>query len=307
MRILITSGGGAKGAFTVGALQHLRDVLPGGFDFISGTSTGALIAAMVAANRLQDLENVYKTTTNSMILEPMDIVDSATSGQPYIYGTQPLLEQVKTYLTSDAYDTIMQSNTLLCLNSVCLQTGRITVFSTKPINSSQAYDIIPINNFQMMIDGLMGSSNQAAFMKPVEIGGKQYVDGGNREVIPTRVVVNNISTEEDHEIYVLSNNPHELVTINKTFTNILEVLFRAITMFIQEVRENDLETLVGFRLASSGNVRIFYIYPEEELDRQFPTGLRFDPFRMRTWMEEGKQRAETILNQFPNGNLGLVA
>lgn len=159
----------------------------------------------------------------------------------------------------------------------------------------------------MMIDGLMGSSNQAAFMKPVEIGGKQYVDGGNREVIPTRVVVNNISTEEDHEIYVLSNNPHELVTINKTFTNILEVLFRAITMFIQEVRENDLETLVGFRLASSGNVRIFYIYPEEELDRQFPTGLRFDPFRMRTWMEEGKQRAETILNQFPNGNLGLVA
>ncbi len=40
-RALITSGGGAKGAFTVGALEELRKQNITHFDIVSGTSTGA--------------------------------------------------------------------------------------------------------------------------------------------------------------------------------------------------------------------------------------------------------------------------
>jgi len=143
-------------------------------------------------------------------------------------------------------------------------------------------------------------------MNPVEINGKQYVDGGNREVIPTKVVVENIPTNEAHDIYVLSNNPTDLLERNDMFTNILDVLFRAITMFIQEVRENDMETLVNFKLGAPKPIRIFYIHPEKELDTQFPTGLNFDKFQMRGWIREGKQAAETLITANPNGNMGLV-
>jgi predicted acylesterase/phospholipase RssA len=306
MRILITSGGGAKGAFSVGALDYLNTVLPGKFDFISGTSTGSMIAAMMACDKLFTLINVYSSTENQQILKPTDILDASQKGQPYIYDTQPLMKQLNTYLDKDAYDKIMQSPVILCFNSVCLQTGKITVFSTKTISASPSYDLIPIDSIDLMRLGMMGSSNQAAFMNPVEINGKQYVDGGNREVIPTRVVVENIPTDEAHDVYVLSNNPTELLQHDGMYTNILEVLFRAITMFIQEVRENDMETLVSFKLGAHKPMRIFYIHPEKELDTQFPTGLNFNKFRMRGWMEEGRVAAKKVITDFPNGNMGLV-
>jgi len=306
MRILITSGGGAKGAFSVGALQYLTTVIPG-FNFISGTSTGSLIAAMIACGKLQTLVDVYQNTTNDRILKPTDVAESISTGQPYIYDTQPLMDQLDTYLDQQAYDTIMQSEVKLCFNSVCLQTGKITVFSTKNISASPLYDWIEIDTIQMMKLGMMGSSNQAAFMNPVDINGKQYVDGGNREVIPTKVVVQNVSSTEAHDVYVLSNNPVDLLQVQKKYDSILDVLFRAITMFIQEVRENDIETLINFRLGATAPVRIFYIHPDQELDPQFPTGLRFDKFRMRGWMEQGKVKAQEIISNFPNGNTGLVA
>ena len=137
------------------------------------------------------------------------------------------------------------------------------------------------------------------------INGKQYVDGGNREVIPSKVVVNNLSTSGNHEIYVLSNNPHELVQINTVYTGIIDVLFRAITMFIQEVRETDLQNLTIFKNSVS-NVKIYYIRPDHELDLQFPTGLRFDKIRMRQWMVQGEQKAREVLDNNPSGNWGLV-
>ena len=51
IRALITSGGGAKGAFTVGALNELADMGIDQYDIISGTSTGALIAALTVAGK----------------------------------------------------------------------------------------------------------------------------------------------------------------------------------------------------------------------------------------------------------------
>ena len=306
MRILITSGGGAKGAFSVGALQYLTQQ-PGGFDFISGTSTGSLIAAMIAANKLQTLVDVYRNTTNQMILKPVDLVDAADKKLPYLYDTLPLTKQLDSYLDHAAYTTIMNSAVRLCFNSVCLQNGKISVFTTKPVNASPSYDSYLINSLSMMKDGMMGSSNQAAFMPPVEFNGKQFVDGGNREVIPTRVVVQNIPSNQPHDIYVLSNNPLEFRVDNKIFKSILEVLFRAVTMFIQEVRENDMEALTRFKQSASKPVRIFYIYPDTELDIDYPTGLRFDKFRMRTWMTEGAAKAQHVVTKFPNGNWGLVA
>ena len=45
---LVLSGGGAKGAFQVGALQHLIEDRGLDFTIVAGVSTGALQAAMVA-------------------------------------------------------------------------------------------------------------------------------------------------------------------------------------------------------------------------------------------------------------------
>lgn len=305
MKVLITSGGGAKGAFSVGAVEYLmHSANIDKFDLISGTSTGSLIAGMVGAGKIGELIDVYLNTDNGDILKPVNLVDVVTSkNKPYIFDTEPLMTQIEMYIDTQAYNTISNSSSIICFNSVCLQTGKLSVFSTKPVLPDRHYDMHVINSRQSMIDAMLGSSNQAVFMNPVNINGRQYVDGGNKEVIPTRVVVNNLTKTEDHDIYILSNNPDELVTFTDTFTDILSVLMRAIAIFIQEVRENDLEVISTFKKISPSKVRIFYICPEQELDKDFPTGLRFDSNRMERWMFQGGDRAKKILQTFPNGNL----
>ena len=308
MKVLITSGGGAKGAFSVGALQTIQANTASPFDFISGTSTGSLIAALMAGNQLQTLVDVYRNTTNADILTTQNIINNLTSGRPFLFDTGPLEQQINTHVTAAVFDRIRQSAATLCLNAVSLQTGKITVFTTKNILANlHLYDIVQIDSLDLMKKALLGSSNQAVFLPPVKIGTTQYVDGGNREVIPSKIVVNNLNPNENHEIYVLSNNPHELVTVNEIFTDLIKVLFRAIVLFIQEGRENDLDTLANFKSQAPSNIKIkiFYIHPPGELDREFPTGLRFDPLLMQFWMQTGRDTAEQILRDFPDGNFRL--
>jgi NTE family protein len=304
MKVLITSGGGAKGAFSVGALQHLQENMVNKFDFISGTSTGSLIAGMIAANRIEVLTNVYLNTKNADVLKPLNLIESLQQGKPFIYDTEPLFRQIDTHIDAATFDIIMQSSTILCFNAVCLQTGKLTVFSTKALNEARQYDQILITNRDSIIKAMIASSNQAVFMDPVTFGDKQYVDGGNKEVVPTRVVVNNLAGTEDHEIYVLSNNPNELVQ-GTDFTDMLKVLTRSISVFIQEVRENDLEVLSTYKKISPSHVKVFYIRPDEDLDPEFTTGLRFDKARMQKWMTMGKRIAKQITRDFPDGNFPL--
>jgi predicted patatin/cPLA2 family phospholipase len=226
-------------------------------------------------------------------------------GKPFIYDTDPLMRQVRQHIDPDTFNEIMQAPVKLCFNAVSLQSGRVTVFSTKEILQANQYDIKKITTLDQMANALLASSNQAVFMNPIPIDGSDYVDGGNREVIPTRVVVNNLSPNQAHDIYILSNNPHELITFpGRKFDNILDVLMRAITMFVQEVRENDLEVMARFKLSApaSNHINVYYIRPPRELDPQFPTGLRFEPGLMMEWMLLGEETARRVIEMNANGN-----
>jgi patatin-like phospholipase/acyl hydrolase len=57
-RVLTLDGGGAKGFYTLGALREIEGLVGGllheKFDLIFGTSTGAIIAAMLALGHSVD-------------------------------------------------------------------------------------------------------------------------------------------------------------------------------------------------------------------------------------------------------------
>lgn len=303
MRVLITSGGGAKGAFSVGALQYLFSQGISRFDLISGTSTGSLIANMAGIGNLATLADVYLNTKNEDVLKPLNLVESIQAGRPYVYSSEPLMKQITTHVTPAIFNQIKQGSTKLCFNSVCLQTGRLAVFSTHNISSSLTYDSVVINDYDTMIKAIIASANQPVFMQPVEINGRHYVDGGNREVVPTRMVIDNLDNAANNDIYILSNNPSDMKVVDKAFGDILSVLMRSISIFVQEVRENDLEVLKAYKRLFPNKTRIFYISPTDDLDPEFSTGLRFDKLRMQQWMGKGESMAKKILKDFPNGNL----
>jgi predicted acylesterase/phospholipase RssA len=314
MRVLITSGGGAKGAFSVGVLRYLKQEHNiDSFDFISGTSTGALIASIASIGRLDQLADIYLNTNNAGVLMPQNLIDSLVNGDPFIFNTDPLRDQIEHNIDRATFDEIMASQTTLCFNAVSLQTGRVTVFATKEINPASHYDTKIITDLPMFIDALLGSSNQAVFLNPIRIGNDDYVDGGNRETVPTRVVVENLNTKEDHEIFILSNNPNNILELpGKEFKSILDVLMRAIVMFIQEVRENDLEVMAKYKTFYDLNktvanlkMKIYYFCPPNDLDPQFSTGLRFERGRMLQWMATGRRIADEIFQTSPDGNFPM--
>jgi predicted acylesterase/phospholipase RssA len=150
-----------------------------------------------------------------------------------------------------------------------------------------------------MIDALLASSSQAGFLKPVSIdadnGIEQFVDGGNRDVIPSRVVTD----LNPDEIYVLSNNPSTLFPGDRDYsrTSVLNVISRAISIFIQDVRENDLAVLEDY--AKKPNKKVFRIEPIDDLDSAHPTGLNFNSDLMTVWIGQGRRVANQTIPDRP--------
>lgn len=305
-RALITSGGGAKGAFTIGALKCLVANNIDQFDIISGTSTGSLIAILTACREFTLMETIYQNVENDDILKKQNIVDNILNDRPYIYDTDPLLKTIDQNLSDAMFARIKSSNTLLCLTAISLQSGKVTVFCTRNIPSGPYYDVKVINTRSQLIDAAMASSSQAGFLKPVVMqtgiaadGSKimeQFVDGGNREVIPTRIA----TTLHPDEIYVLSNNPPVLFPHNPLYTSVMQIILRAIAIFIQDVRENDMAVLKQYR-AEHPDCRIFRIEPEHDLDPEHPTGLNFSKLQMTIWKSLGVKAAQAALQT--GGNL----
>ena len=298
-KALILSGGGAKGAFSVGALKVLQESRGHlDFDIISGTSTGSLIAALLAAGRLDLLEEIYLNVDNTNIVNPQNIITNIRNNIPYLINDTPLRTIIHNRITEQVASSILSSEIILLLTAVSLQTGKITVFSNHEIvpTAQSRYNYRQLTNRQELLNSLSASSNQFAFLPPIpmNIGGtmaEQLVDGGVRDTIPTKAV---FEIEPDpEEIVVLSNNPSELVIHSANYTSPIDILMRGISIFIQDVRDNDLLVLEEWKEQTGKD--FIWIKPDEDLDVEFPTGLRFERQRMATMMVKGEIKAREVL------------
>jgi predicted acylesterase/phospholipase RssA len=290
-RALITGGGGAKGAFSVGALLALekRGFFP--FDIISGTSTGAFIAALAAAGELETLRQQYLNVEPNDILAKQNLIANVLNGKAFLFDTYPLLQLTSQYVTQRVFDRIMSAGApTLCITAVSLQSGQATVFSNRELPSRPQYRVKKFVDLQMLVNALVASGSQAGFTPPVIIDGEQFVDGGHRDVIPTRVVVD-LAAED---VIILSNNPSVHMNDERQYNDLLSVVLRVVSIFLQDVREYDIHILDDF-LIPKGK-RAIVIEPEADLDEENPTGLRFNPPLMASWMILGEIRANKVLD-----------
>src|SRR5512143_1220139 len=90
---LVLSGGGAKGAFQVGAEKYAREVKGYRWDVIAGVSVGALNGAMLAMGKYQRLFDIWNTISNDRVytggfnlLSIIKLIFGAKS----FYGNEPL-------------------------------------------------------------------------------------------------------------------------------------------------------------------------------------------------------------------------
>jgi NTE family protein len=324
---LALSGGGAKGAFTVGALKVIRQKIPGAnpaYPVLSGTSTGSLIATLLATNDWTTLVDIYSTVTTRNIVNPhyalvaralgsqAVLFAAAVGGGTAIYDTDALKGTIHNNVDFNKIKSAYPA-TLLLYSTIDLQTGGIATFNNRDHSAAT------------LEKALLASASMPVLMDPVTIseGGatQQYVDGGVREFLPLGAIFG--SGVELDLIIAISTAPLAPKPNKNDYTKIIDVLGRTIDLLDTEVGSNDYfgaqqynallrmvanakalgisedQLLKGVpddileKLADKRPVPVVLIAPKDHLDLD---SLDFNPDAMVKLMDQGLATAKTALD-----------
>ena len=121
---LVLSGGGAKGAFQVGAEKYLREEKGYSWDVIAGVSVGALNGTMLAMEKYGRLEAIWKTISSHAVYSGkfnLATLWKLYRGAKSIYSNDPLAAIVESEIEPEK---IVKE---LRVGTVSLNSGRYTV------------------------------------------------------------------------------------------------------------------------------------------------------------------------------------
>jgi uncharacterized protein len=183
MNILTFDGGGIRGAFTASVISEIEKTIPNfseKFDVIAGTSTGAIIASMVALNKSsEDILQLYTLYSKDIFKQdPWRLQGALTSK----YDQTILRSIVDKHLGNTKLGDIKQR---LCITAANINTGEIELFDSK---LSSHKDLL-------LSDVVLASSAAPSYFDPVKINGFLYADGGIWAKDPSMPVVLKLHSE----------------------------------------------------------------------------------------------------------------
>jgi predicted acylesterase/phospholipase RssA len=275
---LVISGGGSKGAFAVGAIEVLRahNIT---FDLVTGTSTGALIAPLVATDEIPLLRHIYSTVrTQDVLTRRPGVIDILASDS--IYDTSPLWTLINAYITDARYQKILAAHAEIELCSVNLQSGQVTYFNPK-----RGVDGKPMPR-DVFNKAILASASQPVLMPSVRVPtgdqfADQFVDGGVREVTPLRRAVDAGATE----IYAIVLSPEKQQRQARDYVFVVDTLLRTLDLLLTEVSIGDLRDAIFYNQALSylGRVRdkVSQRLSATEVADAFEDGNSANPFSGR--------------------------
>ncbi len=254
LRILVVGGGGARGAWGGGFVQHLVAQAGAPYQVVFGTSTGSLMAPLIVLNDFATLKRAYtsveqkdifnlnpfNTTTGN--LRPLNAAWRALRGKPSFGESKNLRTLLDTFLTKKRYEQIRNAagklEFVVCV--VDLKSGSVGYRSSRNITQPE-----------QMKDWMWASANEPLFMSYYNVADSAFVDGGVRENVPLTAAYHYARAHNVNQIDVVINKPRDPL-VDKTFANrrVLNGLLRLIDIWNLEVRNDDL--LIPRLLAMAG-------------------------------------------------------
>lgn len=266
MRALVLSGGGHKGAFQVGAIQHLMGDLQLPYQIFCGVSVGAINAAFLAKYNLDESRQAAKELLT--LWEPLVTEQVAKRWFPFgrlhslwqtgMYNTQPLRDILTKELDRPR---IYSTGNKLMVGATSLKTGQYRIFDER---------------YPHLKEAVMASSAFPGVFPAIELENEMWVDGGVRNQTPLKAAIDAGATAID----VIVTEPLDYIANNPKPKNALDVLMTSAGLMAMEVFINDIETaeLIN-QLVRSGHsdkreIPITLIAPENPLPGDL---LKFDP------------------------------
>ncbi len=178
---LVLSGGGTKGAYEVGAWRAVRELkIP--IRGISGTSIGALNAALFLCADLKQIEEIYRTIKINDVLPVSRDIDPDKN----LFDPANLLGIAKEYITQRGLDNTPLRETLLKhldidkVYASPLDLGIVTF----DVQSREPHRFFKEDlDKDKFVDYLLASANFPIF-KTQNLAGKRFLDGGLYDNMP---------------------------------------------------------------------------------------------------------------------------
>lgn len=224
-RALVLSGGGSRGAYQVGVIQHLLGERAIDYDIITGISVGALNGSYLSMFNRGDgnsaargLLNIWKKVNDRAIYKKWFFGRLAALWRPSVYNSKPLQN-----LLDENLDTklMRSSGKKLIVGAVSMTTGRYRTWDESDDD---------------IVDAVKASSAFPGMFLPVEIDGEVWVDGGIREVAPVNDAIQAGATHID----VILNQPREL-PVRSADTSAVGSISRIFETMLSEATSNDLK------------------------------------------------------------------
>lgn len=282
MRALVLAGGGSKGSWQAGAIKALSQDARffRGFDYISGTSVGAINAAALAMyNREQIVAaSAYLTSMWSSGFSVWRL-----RFPPYISGLwNPSLgvnNDLRKLLDREIdVERIRNSNVHLNVTAVDMLTGDVHRFD---------------GDHPEIVKAIRASASFPIAFPPEQIGDGYYTDGGVRDVAPLKPV---IDAGADEITVILTGNPYKAESKKrKQLKSVIDVATRVVGLMADEIMFNDIRECLKRNKQPTGDdrrIKLRVLHPSSD---PLADSLDFDKKTMIEQIERGCAEAKLQL------------
>ena len=280
---MIISGGGAKGAWGVGVSHALVAEKKRQYNTVIGTSTGSLMGPLILGGRFEDLRNAYTSVSQGDIfnvnpfkkdggIKLLKVAMRILRGKQSLGESENLRTLIRKFIDPSLYDEIIQSG----------KTFGATVTALKEAQSH--VKLLGDGSYEDIIDWIWASANQPLFMSLLKRDGDAWVDGGLKDFVSIKYIIeNNLADEID---VIIHNTPEIIDDRYDIEGGILKILLRTISIFSADVALNDIASArLNLEIDKELNIN-FYFMKKHQVDL-IGNSLIFDPEKMNRILEEG--------------------
>jgi NTE family protein len=288
---LVLSGGGARGAFQVGAEKYAREVKGYQWDIIAGVSVGALNGAMLAMHRYTRLLELWDHISNDQVytggfnfVSLLKILLGAKS----FYGNEPLKKLMQQEFQAGR---ILDD---LHVGAVSLTSGEYVQFTRESLELSRA---------------ILASVSIPVVWPPVDVSTDYpaMVDGGVRNLTP----IGDVLEQEPDEIVIINCGPEKIPEVPDASSNVLSIGLRSLDIMQNELFVNDLKDFLRINALvkeaeqqgavlhhpKSGRPLKYYACQVIEPDTELGDMLDFSKSSIQAALRAGVRRARQVLGR----------
>ena len=298
MKALVISGGGSKGAFAGGVAQHLIQDLGIHYDLMIGTSTGSLLAPMLAFGDIDNVKKAYTSVSQKDIysicpfkvkklkngkikssINHLNVIRMFLKRKKTFGEHKHLRDTIRRFFPKDHYEYVKSTQ-----RKVIATVANLTLRKIE-------YKYLADYSYEDFCDWMWVSSSFVPFMSLVEKNGYEYADGGFGNYIPIEEAIAQGATD----IHVIVLNPRNRTHKAQKSRNAFDILMHSMQFMLNQIAYDDI--LIGhLQSIYNENIHVKYFFTPRLLTEY---SFYFDPEQMSQWWEEGyeyaRSRMKTVL------------